>query len=894
MRITQARCVLLATMLAACAPASASQSVSAPLDALPLGFEVNQGQTDGRVKFHARGAGYELFLTQREIVLTLQPRLGSTDRLRLRLAGSSRGAKPEGVDPLPGKANYFIGSDPAKWRTNVPTFARVRYKDVYPGIDVVYYGTRTRLENDFVVAPGANPGAIALAFSGASTIAIDDTGRLALRLPSGELRLQKAVIYQVVAGAKHEVTGRYVVKHAGLVGFDVGTYDATIPLVIDPVLVYSSYLGGNGADAGNAIAVDDVGNAYVTGVTSSTLFPMASPFDGSLSGSSDVFVSKINAAGSALVFSTYLGGSLTEIGSDISVDGAQNVYVTGRTTSTDFPTMNAYDGTYSGGTDEDAFVTRIDASGSALAYSTYLSGTFGARGFGIAANNSQGYAYVVGTTSTGFPLTASAFEATNFNSGFLTKLCTNCSGAASLVYSTFLAHTGTLDGRSIAADIGGNAYVVGNLSSSATGFASAGAFQTTYGGGSSDVFVAKFNTNLSGASSHLYATFLGGNGKDSVADSSGNSGRAIVIDGSGNAYVTGSTSSTNFPLANAAQGSLAGLNDVFLTKLNVTGASVGYSTYWGGTGDDFGRSVAVNVAGGATLAGVAGPNFPVAAPLPTPNAGVGFVTKFAPSGAPVVYSTILSGVTNGSAGIALDAAGNAFATGSTNASIVIANPFQPINGGGGTDGWVSVIADPTILGRVFDSNFVPIAGAIVSLTGATSDSTTTDANGAYTFGLLAVGGGYTVSVSAPSYVFNPAGVGNLQKNVSLDFHAATALAPGEASPSGHMTATKGAGTAIAVAYTAACGVTRHVVYRGTGPIVSALAWNASYCGFDTSGSLVFDPGVPPTGAFWYFVVVGQAPTSEGPYGKSSAGAQEPEAVGVGACDLPQDLSASCP
>src|SRR5882762_3312005 len=432
--------------------------------------------------------------------------------------------------------------------------------------------------------------------------------------------------------------------------------------------------------------------------------------------------------------------------------------------------MNSFDSTYSGGTDEDAFVVRINAAGSVLVYSTYLSGNFGARACGIWANNSQNFAYVTGTTSINFPVTASAFEPTNYNSGFLTKLCTNCSGASSMVYSTFLAHTGFAEGRAIAANVGGNVYVTGSLNSTTTNFATSGAFQTTFGGGNADAFVESFNTNLSGAASRLYATYLGGSAKDIGGyEGAGNPGRAIAIDASGNAYITGATSATNFPLANPSQSVIGGQNDAFLTKLNVNGTALIYSTYLGGTGDDFGRSVAVNVGGGAYVTGVAGPNFPTVNSLPTPTVGFGFVTKFTPPGT-VLYSTILSGVTDARIEIALDSAGNAFATGSTNAPIVTAFPLQPTNGGGGTDGWVTVIADPTIIGRVVDENGNGLPGATVDLTGVPTATTTTDANGGYTFGLLTVGNNYTVSVVAPGYIFGSLVVNNLVKNFRLDFN----------------------------------------------------------------------------------------------------------------------------
>jgi Carboxypeptidase regulatory-like domain/Beta-propeller repeat len=759
---------------------------------LPLSFEANQGQTDTQVKFLSRGAGYNLFLTSTEAVLSLEQSRGTggarergdrrsvsvpNDVLRMKMLGANPTPRIEGSDQLPGKSNYFIGNDPKNWRVNVSTFARVHYREVYPGVDVVYYGNQRKLETDFIVTPGTNPGVIALAFDGANKISVDKEGSLVLGLASGAsgaVRLQRPVIYQLADGVRQEVAGNYVLKSSGDVGFEVAAYDHTRPLVIDPLLVYSTYLGGNGVDEGYAIAVGDpagvnnAGNAYVTGRTASTDFPGANPPQ---HGFDDVFVARFNAAGSALIYSTYLGGSKSESGFDIAVDYDGNAYVTGNTTSADFPVVNAFKSTYSGGTDEDAFVTRLNPTGSALVYSTYLAGQFGARGWGIAVNN-QNFAFVTGTTSVGFPVTSDAFESTNYNSGFLTKLCTNCSGASSLVYSTFLAHTGFAEGRAIAADVAGNAYVTGNLNSTTTNFATPGAFQTTFGGGSADAFVEKFNTNLSGAASRVYATYLGGSGKDiGGSEGAGNSGKAIAIDESGNAYITGATSSTNFPLVNASQGIIGGQNDAFLTKLNATGSALIYSTYLGGSGDDFGRSVAVNVASSAYVTGVAGPNFPTLFPLPTPPAGCcpfGFVAKFTPSGTALVYSTTLSGVSYGSFGIALDGAGNAFATGSSNAQIVTAFPFQPANGGGGTDGWVSVIADPTIIGRVEDAAGNPLSSATVNLSGVPSATTTTDANGYYTFGLLTAGNSYTVSASAPNYIFpNSETVNNLRKNVRL-------------------------------------------------------------------------------------------------------------------------------
>jgi hypothetical protein len=742
---------------------------------LPLGFEVNQGQTNNQVKFLSRGAGYTLYLTATEAVLSLQQNStaqdaqgdkrsasAANDVLRMRLVAANTHPAIEGHDELPGKSNYFIGNNPRKWRTNVSTFARVHYHQVYAGVDLVYYGNQRQLENDFVVAAGADPGVIRLAFDGAKNVSTDEGGNLVLKTESGQVLLQKPVIYQVSGGARREVAGNYTLKNAGIVGFEVGAYDHTLPLVIDPVLVYSFPLVGSTTDSSAAIAVDASGNAYLAGFTRSANFPTASALDSTIGGLQDVFISKINPAGSALVYSTFLGGSGDDEGKDMTIDGAGNVFVIGRTFSSDFPTLNAFTSTFVGSTsgDGNAFVTRLNPAGSALVYSTFLSGTFGARGFAIATDGA-GNAYVTGTTSTGFPVTAAtAFDSTNFNSGFMAKLNTNGSGASSLVYSTFLGHTGSGEGRAIAADAAGNVYVTGNLNSTATNFASAGAFQTTYGGGTQDAYVEKFNTNLSGAASRVYATYLGGSDQDYGGSAAVGNGKAIAIDGSGNAYITGQTKSTNFPTLNAfqpANGGPASSVDAFLTKLNPTGTALVYSTYLGGnsTNADEGRGVAVNVVGNAYVTGMTNSaNFPTTTPPPPLSTTGGiFLTKFTPSGNALAYSTrLVSGAGDFGYGVALDGAGNAFVTGSS-----------------GSDVLLNEIADPTIIGRVIDEDNNPIAGATVNLTGVPSATTTTDTGGYYTFGLLTAGNSYTVSVTVTNYIFNSQTVNNLAKNVRLDF-----------------------------------------------------------------------------------------------------------------------------
>ena len=764
---------------------------------LPLQFEINEGQSDARVKFMARGSGYNLFLTGAEAVLALSKpttadaletkrteygispgRVRSARKttqtvVRIRLLGANPAPDIKGQDQLPGIVNYFVGNDPAKWRAGIATYARVDYEGVYPGVDVVYYGNQGQLENDFLVAPGVDPAVIALAFDGVKNLAIGKAGDLLLQTRDGRVQMQKPVVYQLVDGARHEVAGNYVLRNRRTVGFEIAAYDHTAPLVIDPVLVYSTFLGGTGQDSGLGIVVDSAGSAYVTGEAGSANFPIQNS-NQAFGAFQDVYISKFNPAGTALVYSTFLGGTAGfEHGYAIAVDGAGNAYVGGSTIAPDFPTTaNALQPTKLTGSSQDTgFVTKLSSAGT-LVYSTYLSGPQTSQVFGIATDG-VGNAYVTGRCGSGFPVTASAFSSTTFNTAFLTKLNTNGSGAASLLYSTFLGPTGFAEGRAVAVDATGNAYVTGYTNSTSTNFTSPGAFQTTYGGGFQDAFVAKFNTNLSGAASRIYSTYLGGSGQDFGGKSVPSGSQAIAIDAVGNAYITGQTNSTDFPVANPFQANNAGYYDAFLTKLNPTGSALVYSTYLGGSNtsnSDEGRAVAVNAVGNAYVTGlVQSANFPTANPVvPVSTTGSVFVAKFTPAGG-IVYSTRLGTTLSQDSGngIAVDAAGNAFVTGDArNGFPTTAGAFQT-NPAGITDAFVTQIADPTIIGRVVNENGAPISSASVNLNGV--PTTTTDANGYFTFGLLTVANNYTVSVSVPNYLFNSQVVNNLQKNVRLDF-----------------------------------------------------------------------------------------------------------------------------
>jgi hypothetical protein len=676
----------------------ARQRVTASYGKLPLHFEANQGQTDERVKFLARGSGYGLFLTSTESVLVLRKaearrpgkgvargeaatakRSSAPEVLQMKLLGADPRAAIEGREELPGKSHYFIGNDPKKWRTDVPQYARVEYKDVYPGVSLTYYGNQSQLEYDFVVSPGGDPGRIRLGIEGAEEIHVDAEGNLVLSLPGGEVVEKAPVVYQEVNGARKAVEGRFVLRGRAEVGFEVGTYEADRPLVLDPVLVYSTYLGGGGGDLGLGIAVDASGNAYITGYTFSFNFPTANPLQAAFGGGIvDAFVAKVNAAGSALVYSTYLGGSGNDNGLGIAVDASGNAYVTGFTSSTNFPTANPLQAAYGGGI-YDAFVAKVNAAGSALVYSTYLGGSGNDNGYGIAVDGS-GNAYVTGdTNSTNFP-TANPLQAANGggDDAFVAKV--NAAGSA-LVYSTYLGGSGWEFGQGIGVDTFGNAYVTGLTQS--TNFPTANPLQAAFGGGT-DAFVAKVNA---AGSALVYSTYLGG--------SAGDVGDGIAMDASGNAYVTGYTFSANFPTANPLQAANGGSSDAFVAKLNAAGSALVYSTYLGGSGDDEGVGIAVDASGNAYVMGdTTSTNFPTANPLQAASGGGydAFVAKVNAAGSALVYSTYLGGLGDDfGLGIAVDASGNAYVTGFTySTNFPTANPLQAANGGG-SDAFVAKI-----------------------------------------------------------------------------------------------------------------------------------------------------------------------------------------------------------
>jgi hypothetical protein len=674
---------------------------------LPLRFEPNAGQMDSRVQFVSRGPDYTLFLAPGRAVLSLdrparKPQAGkevqeklSAPRgtallqatVELELAGSNSHAAVSSENELPTKSNYFLGNDPAKWQRNIANYGRVRYRAIYPGIDLVFYGNQRQVEHDLVVSPGADPSQIRFKIGGADKLRVDANGDLVIAVPEGELRLLKPAIYQEAGDRRSTIDAHYVVKGSE-VGFDVAKYDRSRPLVIDPVLSYASYLGGSSGsgDYGSSVAVDSSGNAYVAGWTYSANFPLKNPYQSSCGGCAaavpTVFVSKVSADGSSLVYSTYLSGTNSTGNSSpgyypsIAVDATGSAYVAGTTWDTDFPTANAYQGSMPGVLS--AFLTKLSPDGTSLAYSTYLGGSINLNasgetvGMGVAVD-SQDSAYVTGYTySTNFP-TANAFQSscivpgTQCQAAFITKFS---SSGSQLAYSTLLQGTsGSIQvPYSIAVDSSGEAYVSGraNCDLPTTAYAFEATCPATIG-----YYSPAFVTKLSASGSSLsYSTFLTG--------TLGATATSIAVDSAGSAYVTGYTQSTDFPVANAYQNAQPGSQSAFVTKLSPNGNGLAYSTYLGGSTTSYGGpttegyGIALNSSGNAYVVGDTDTiNFPfqngLASSCPTCWAGA-FITELSEDGASLVYSTYIGNPSTGFVNlyaIAVDASGSAYITGQT-------------------------------------------------------------------------------------------------------------------------------------------------------------------------------------------------------------------------------------
>jgi len=654
---------------------------------LELAFESNRGQADKTVDFLARGRGYSMLLKANEAVMVMTPPSGSVsdsflndaaDILRLELLNSNTQARVAGEEQLPGKVNYFLGNKRENWRADVPTFRRVQYEDIYPGISLAYYGNQRQLEYDFVIEPGADPKAIELRFPGVKP-KLDSRGDLLLEVGTHTVHQPRPTVYQELNGQRKPVEASYVIGAEGDISFIIGDYDRTNTLVIDPTLVYSTYFGAGAIDEARDIVVDATGNAYICGNTSSTNLLVVNAFQptfggGNFQGARDVFVTKINSSGTSVLYSTYLGGGGDDKCGRLALDASGNAYIAGETTSTNFPVFNAFQGLYGGGS-SDGFVTKLNAFGSAVFYSTYFGGNQfdAAAAIAVDPNNN---AYVTGRTTSPNLFTFNAIQPA-FSGGtnadaFVTKFT---SSGLAVFYSTYLggnAGVGFDAGLGIAVDTAGSAYVTGNTSS--TNFPLFNPIQNFFAGGfpDGDAFVTKFSP---AGTTLAYSTYLGG-GDNDVASS-------IAIDGNGNAYVTGSTGSSNFPVLNAFQVSYGGNGDAFLSKVNPGGTALVYSTYLGGTNNESGNDVALDSALHAHVAGTTiSTNFPIFNALQGTYGGGpadAFVTKFNVAGTLSLYSTFFGGSNSDRANaIAVDPADNAYIAGSTaSTNFPVFNALQP-------------------------------------------------------------------------------------------------------------------------------------------------------------------------------------------------------------------------
>lgn len=694
-------------------PSRADCQVSLPYTRIPLVFEENKGQIDSRVRFATHTRDFALHLTPSEAVFSLQKVGLPRESVRL---GWGSSITPEGITPQPGRANYFSGTDSSRWRRGIRQFGQVRYPEIFPGIDLIFYGNHRKLEYDLVVAPGADPRSLRLHLDGARRLAVTPQGDLRVHLKTTYLDFTRPVGYQQIGGTRHPVKVSYRLQSRKDIQLDVAPYDPSYPLVIDPS-VSMTYLGGGDTDLVSAVAVDSAGNTYVTGYTTSIDFPhpTGSAFKSTLNdGDADAFVIKLNPQATAILYATYLGGTQADFGRAIAVDSSGNAYITGSTIG-EFPiTSGAYRTTITAS--PSVFIAKLDPTGGTLVYSTLLDAA--GAGAGIAVDTS-GNAYVTGYTYTaGFTTSSGAFQRRlgGGTDAFVVKV--NPAGIG-LAYATFLGGNGEDQGTAIDIDSSGNAYVAG-FTSSPNFPTTTGAFKTTYGG-SIDAFVTKLNPT---GTALVWSTFLGGTSTDRAY--------AVAVDSSSNVFVAGQTYSSGFPVTAGAYNTTfaGGGSDAFVAKILSTGASLLYSTFLGSSSSctirdpfrvyqcDAAYGIAIDPVSRAWVTGLAGPGFPTTPDAVQPIAASSadaFVTELNAAGSALVYSTFLGGSqAEAATGIKLDATGvNVTLTGFTQSSDLPATSgsLQPTSPGGATDGFLARIAGCAVTLAATTSFFPPSAGS---------------------------------------------------------------------------------------------------------------------------------------------------------------------------------------
>lgn len=675
----------------------------------PLTFEPNVGQSDQQVRFLSRSSRYTLFLTSSEAVFefvkgskvekppSAKLRFDSrrktsppqTDILRMSLAAANPHSSVFGLGQLPTRNNYFLGKDPTRWHRGVPTYSRVQYQEIYPGVNLVYYGNQRQLEYDFVVQPGADPGRIALNFSGSferegRALTLDAAGDLVIPARTGEVRFHKPVIYQpqeAPAGYRRAVEGSFVLLAKNRVGFNIAAYDKTKPLVIDPALNYATFLGGNNYDAGLAIAADSTGAAYVAGLTLSTNFPTSN--SGTLKGATDAFVTKLNPTGTQAVYSTFIGGTDTEEAYGIAVDSNGNAFVTGDTRSSDFPaTTGAYDTgcgldgncdtTGAFGQSGDAFVAKLDSNG-ALSWATFYGGNHEDAGYEIALGPNGGVA-ITGVTNSPIMPTTKNFQASCNNCGspgflydaFVAEF--DQATGANLSYASWIGGSAQDQGNGIAYDANGKIWIIGSTDSTDFPTTVTAPFPSDPDSGAfSDAFVIEIDPTLTAGATKVFSTYIGDNSTDF--------GTGLAFDGSGNLYIVGLTDFAHTPTGvSGFQSNNAGGTDVFVAKINPNTAQYIYATLLGGNMDEGAANIAVDGNGNAYVTGSTNSgNFPTANAVDgtfnSSGSGDAFVTEIAADGQSLVFSTYLGGEDFDSGQeIALSSSGAILVTGTTSST----------------------------------------------------------------------------------------------------------------------------------------------------------------------------------------------------------------------------------
>jgi hypothetical protein len=694
------------------------KTVSEGLGSMALSFEENKGQTDAEVRYLARSPYYTLFLTDREAVFRFRKENGGKidrDVLRMQFNNAERSPAVEGVGKLEATSSYFIGDEESNWQRGLKNFGRVNYRGIYEGIDAVFYGAQKALEYDFIVAPNIDPSVISLSFDGARNITIGNDGSLMLKIKNETVRFGAPVSYQDTENGRLPVASRYVLEGAGKIGFKIGEYDKSKPLVIDPKLIFSTYVGGNvefidivegTGDSVNGLDADAAGNVYITGNTDSTDFPVSAngyQQELELRGDDacliagplpcgDAFVTKINPTGNAIMYSTYLGGHGSDAGFAIAVDASGRAYVTGGTDPFNagqfcinpylFPTKNPYQNKpcYGQRRDSDGFFTVLTAAGDDLVYSTFFGGGDEDQANAIAIDNS-GNAYIAGeTTSRNLPekngfQTDLANDHDTINDAFIAKFNPAESGNDSLLYASYLGGIGDDIARGIAVDNAGNAYVAGSTSSNnlATKAPGGAPLRGAFNGGSFDGFISKVDaTNAIGANSLVYLSYFGGSGIDVV--------NAVAVEpATQRAHITGrSDNPTGFPLLNQFDGN-ATATDAFVAKLNADGTALFYSSFLGSNSFDEGRGITLDAANNVYLTGkTLSSGFPNINAFQTVHNGGGdaFVTKLSAvtvaARPKILYSSFLGGGSGPGGGgrddgngIALDGKGNVYFGGLT-------------------------------------------------------------------------------------------------------------------------------------------------------------------------------------------------------------------------------------